>query len=74
VAWLPPDLEENMVIAAAAREGVTVAGVSPYRLSPAERGGLMFGYSNLHERQIADGITRLARAISSLRRGTATPT
>ena len=64
VAWLPQDLDEATVIAAAAREGVAVAGVSPYRLSPAPRGGLIFGYSNLTERAITDGITRLARAIS----------
>ena len=51
------------MIAAAAREGVAVAGVSPYRLSPAPRGGLIFGYSNLNERAIADGIMRLARAV-----------
>ena len=55
------------MIAAAAREGVAVAGVTPYRLSPAPRGGLIFGYSNLNERAIADGITRLARAVSNLR-------
>jgi len=69
VAWLPPELKEARVIAAAAREGVAVAGVSPYRLSPAPRGGLIFGYSNLNERAIADGITRLARAVSGLREG-----
>jgi GntR family transcriptional regulator / MocR family aminotransferase len=69
VAWLPPDLDEATVIAAAAREGVAVAGVRPYRLSPAPRGGLIFGYSNLNERAIADGATRLARAISSLTGG-----
>src|SRR5690348_9199992 len=63
VAWLPQDLDEATVIAAAAREGVAVAGVTPYRLSPAPRGGLIFGYSNLNERTIADGITRLARAV-----------
>jgi DNA-binding transcriptional MocR family regulator len=45
VAWLPQDLEETTVIRAAAGEGVAVAGVSPYRLSPAPRGGLIFGYS-----------------------------
>ena len=67
VAWLPQDLEEATVIAAAAREGVAVAGVSPYRLSPAPRGGFIFGYSNLNERAITDGIVRLARAVSSLR-------
>ena len=67
VAWLPQDLEEATVIAAASREGVAVAGVTPYRLSQAPRGGLIFGYSNLNERAIADGVARLARAVSSLR-------
>jgi GntR family transcriptional regulator / MocR family aminotransferase len=57
VAWLPQDLDEAAVIAAAAREGVAVAGVTPYRLSPGPRGGLIFGYSNLSERAIANGIT-----------------
>ena len=74
VTWLPQDLDEETVIAAAAREGVAVAAVLPYRLSPAARGGLIFGYSNLTERQIAEGVTRVARAISSLRSGTDTAT
>ena len=74
VAWLPQDLDEPTVIAAAAREGAAVAGVSPYRLSPAPRGGLIFGYSNLNERLIADGVTRLARAVASIRDGTVTAT
>ncbi len=71
VAWLPDDLDETAVIEAAAGEGVAVAGVAPYRLTPAPRGGgLIFGYSNLSERAIADGVTRLARAIASLPRDT----
>ena len=65
VAWLPDDLDEAEVIAAAARAGVAVAGVTPYRLSPAPRGGLIFGYSDLAERQIADGVERLARAVAT---------
>jgi GntR family transcriptional regulator/MocR family aminotransferase len=65
VAWLPRDLDEAAVIAAAAREGVAVAGVTSYRLSPAPRGGLIFGYSNLNERAIVDGVTRLARAVQA---------
>jgi len=43
--------------------------VTPYRLSAAPRGGLIFGYSDLNERAIADGVARLARAVSSLREG-----
>jgi GntR family transcriptional regulator/MocR family aminotransferase len=74
VAWLPQHLGEEAVIAAAAREGVAIAGVSPYRLSPAARGGLIFGYSNLNERQIVGGVTRLAVAVSTLQDATATAT
>jgi GntR family transcriptional regulator/MocR family aminotransferase len=74
VAWLPESLGEEAVIAAAAREGVAIAGVSPYRLSPAARGGLIFGYSNLNERQIVEGVTRLAVAVSTLQDATATAT
>jgi GntR family transcriptional regulator/MocR family aminotransferase len=71
VAWLPEDLDEEAVIAAAARRGLALAGVSPYRLTPAPRGGLIFGYSNLSEQQITDGVIRLAQAVSSMRDGTA---
>ena len=74
VTWLPEDLDEEAVIAAAAREGVAVAGVSPYRLSPAPPGGLILGYSNLSERLIAEGVSRLARAVSSIRERTVTAT
>jgi len=67
VAWLPEDLDETAVIEAARREGVELAGVSPYRLVPGGRGGLIFGYSSLTERAIADGVARLAQAITRLR-------
>jgi GntR family transcriptional regulator / MocR family aminotransferase len=69
VAWLPEALDEEAVIAAAAREGVAVVGVSPYRLAPGRRGGLIFGYSNLSERTISDGIARLGRAVARVRAG-----
>ena len=48
-------------------EGVAVAGVAPYRLAASTRGGLIFGYSNLSERTIADGVARLGRAVAGLR-------
>jgi GntR family transcriptional regulator/MocR family aminotransferase len=66
VAWLPKRLDEAAVIEAAATEGVAVAGVAPYRLAPSTRGGLIFGYSNLSERQIADGVSRLGRAVAAV--------
>ena len=68
VAWLPAALDESAVVAAAARAGVAVAGLAPYWLAPAPRGGLIFGYSDLDERAIADGVARLAAAVAGLRR------
>lgn len=67
VAWLPPDLDEAAVVAAAGRQGVRVNGVAQYRLSPTGRGGLIFGYSALSERAVANGVARLATAIAAVR-------
>jgi DNA-binding transcriptional MocR family regulator len=39
-------------------------------MQPSGRGGLIFGYSNLSERAITDGVARLARSITALRQGT----
>jgi GntR family transcriptional regulator/MocR family aminotransferase len=66
VAWLPDGVNEMSMIAASAEHGVMIAGVSPYRLTPSPRGGLIFGYSSLTEATIADGVARLARATSHL--------
>jgi DNA-binding transcriptional MocR family regulator len=62
-----PSSPGSLHAAAAAREGVAVAGLTVFRLSPGSRGGLIFGYSDLNERKIAEGVMRLARAVSSLR-------
>ncbi|GIJ61085.1 MocR-like pyridoxine biosynthesis transcription factor PdxR [Virgisporangium aurantiacum] len=67
VAWLPPDLDEAAVVAAAARHGLVVHGVARYRLRPAGPGGLIFGYATLSERAIADGVAALADAVADLR-------
>src|SRR5262245_12576591 len=67
VAWLPADLDEESVVAAAADRGVGVSGVRPYRLNGPGRDGLIFGYSSLGERSIAEGIGLLAAAVAELR-------
>ncbi|MFL6145412.1 MAG: PLP-dependent aminotransferase family protein [Labedaea sp.] len=64
VAWLPPDRDEAAVVAAAARRGVAVHGVTPYRLSSTGPGGLIFGYSSLSERSIVDGVTLIAEVLN----------
>ncbi|MEU8218019.1 PLP-dependent aminotransferase family protein [Micromonospora taraxaci] len=67
VTWLPHDLDEAAVVAAAARHGLAVQGVSRYRLNPAGPGGLIFGYANLSERAITEGVDVLADAVAELR-------
>ena len=67
MAWLPDDLDETAVVAAAAEDGVTVAGLAPYRLTPSAQGGLIFGYSDLTETTIRRGVERLADAVARVR-------
>jgi GntR family transcriptional regulator / MocR family aminotransferase len=67
IAWLPPDLDETTVVAAAARRGLGVYGVAPYRVSSPGGGGLIFGYATLNERVIAEGIGLLADVVNELR-------
>jgi GntR family transcriptional regulator / MocR family aminotransferase len=67
VAWLPPDLDETTVVAAATRHGPRLNGVCPYRLHAGGPGGLIFGYATLTERAIAEGIAILADAVAEVR-------
>jgi GntR family transcriptional regulator/MocR family aminotransferase len=67
VAWLPADLDEASVVRAAAARGVRIAGVAPNRISAPGDGGLIFGYSNLSERAIAEGVEIIAAAINEVR-------
>jgi GntR family transcriptional regulator/MocR family aminotransferase len=66
VTWLPPHLDEATVVNAAARAGVGVDPVTPYRISNPGPGGLIFGYATVNEQAIAEGIDILARVISEL--------
>jgi GntR family transcriptional regulator / MocR family aminotransferase len=66
VTWLPPDLAEAAVVDAAARNGIGVYGLRPYRLSPG-RGGLVFGYGDVGEPAIRHGIALLAKAVAEIR-------
>ncbi|MGI5271763.1 PLP-dependent aminotransferase family protein [Nonomuraea sp. CA-218870] len=67
VAWLPPGLDEAAVVTAAARHGLGIHGVGPYRIASAGPGGLIFGYAVLGESAIAEGVALLARAIREVR-------
>ncbi|MGP3937027.1 MocR-like pyridoxine biosynthesis transcription factor PdxR [Nonomuraea sp. KM88] len=67
VAWLPPGLDETAVVTAAARHGLGIRGVGPYRISGGGPGGLIFGYAILGESAIAEGVALLAMAVREVR-------
>jgi GntR family transcriptional regulator/MocR family aminotransferase len=64
VAYLPEGADEAAVVAGAARRGVAVHGLAPYRIADAGRPGLIFGYATLDERAIDEGIELLAGQLS----------
>ena len=66
VTWLPPGLDEATVVGAAARSGVGIEGVTPYRISHPGPGGLIFGYATVSEAAIVEGIDILADVIAGL--------
>ncbi|MBB3724940.1 MocR-like pyridoxine biosynthesis transcription factor PdxR [Nonomuraea dietziae] len=67
VAWLPPDLDEAAVVTAAARHGLGIHGLGPYRIAGTGPGGLIFGYAILGESAIAEGVALLAAAVREVR-------
>jgi GntR family transcriptional regulator/MocR family aminotransferase len=71
LAWLPPDWDEAAIVEEARRLGVAIDGLDQYRISRQPgKGGLIFGYGNLTERAIEEGIRLLARAVTLARAAT----
>jgi GntR family transcriptional regulator/MocR family aminotransferase len=66
VTWLPPGLDEATVVEEAARAGVGIEGVTPYRISHLGPSGLIFGYATVSEQAIAEGVDILAGVIAGL--------
>jgi GntR family transcriptional regulator/MocR family aminotransferase len=67
VVWFPgrTTRELDSWIAAAEDVGVGLYSVTPYFLSESKRPGLLFGYGNLDEEEIAEGIHRFASLLSN---------
>jgi GntR family transcriptional regulator/MocR family aminotransferase len=68
LAWLPPEVDEAAVVAAAAGAGIGLSGLTPRRVAPGPA-GLIFGYGTITEPAIEDGIGRLAGVIAAARTG-----
>ncbi|MGH2416718.1 MAG: aminotransferase class I/II-fold pyridoxal phosphate-dependent enzyme, partial [Candidatus Limnocylindria bacterium] len=68
LAWLPPGLEEAVILERAGQVGLRLYGMEPHRVRPGSPGGLIFGYANLTEPEIETGARLLASVIESVRR------
>ncbi|HSF19297.1 MAG TPA: PLP-dependent aminotransferase family protein [Vicinamibacteria bacterium] len=68
LAWLTsvPLSGLDQIVEKALAEGVGLYPVSPYYTSTPPRAGLLFGYGNLEEGDIREGIRRFARVLRSL--------
>ena len=63
-AWLPPGLEEALLIQRAAADGVAMSGLAGYHADPAAaRQGLLFGYGRVDESVIEEGIRIVAQGL-----------
>jgi GntR family transcriptional regulator / MocR family aminotransferase len=63
LGWLPQGGDDGAASRAAAGHGVEAAPLSAFRIRPGGRGGLVLGYAGFTEREIRDGVHRLARAL-----------
>jgi GntR family transcriptional regulator/MocR family aminotransferase len=66
LVWLPSDVDENLVVAAAADAGIGIAGLSSRRIEPGPA-GLIFGYGVIAEPAIDDGIRALTPIVAASR-------
>jgi len=65
LAWLPADLDEPRIVAAALEAGIGIAGLASLRFTPGP-GGLILGYGGIVEDAIDDGIHALANVIAAV--------
>jgi GntR family transcriptional regulator/MocR family aminotransferase len=67
LAWLPPDIDEADVVAAAGAAGIRVQGLGPRSDGSAGSGAIILGYGLVPEDRIEPGIAGLARVVGGLR-------
>jgi GntR family transcriptional regulator/MocR family aminotransferase len=65
MARLPPGVDEDALVRAAAARGVAVTPLHPHRMTPGD-GAVVFGFARLGERAITEAVTVLAAAVRPL--------
>jgi GntR family transcriptional regulator/MocR family aminotransferase len=67
MTFLPPDLTEEAVRAAALERGLGVYGLAPYWVAGSGPAGLVFGYGSLTQKEVVEGIELLAETVAAVR-------
>jgi GntR family transcriptional regulator / MocR family aminotransferase len=67
VGWLPAGVDDVEASRRAAAYGVGAPPLSMYSLRPLRRGGLLLGYTAVGDREIRDGMQRLAKALHTFK-------
>ena len=65
VAWLPPDIDERRFVAEARHVGVGLESLAAYRIRAGGAGGVIFGYANVPDSAIVEGIRRLGAILKA---------
>jgi GntR family transcriptional regulator/MocR family aminotransferase len=63
IGWLPAGVSDREVSRRAAESGLNLASVSAYCIDQKLRGGLLLGYTAYDEKQIKQGVKKLARVL-----------
>ncbi|HEX8457034.1 MAG TPA: PLP-dependent aminotransferase family protein [Pyrinomonadaceae bacterium] len=63
MGWLPRGIDDRDVSRRAAEANLKIAPVSAYCIGQQLRGGLLLGYTAFNERQIKQGVKKLARVL-----------
>jgi GntR family transcriptional regulator/MocR family aminotransferase len=69
LAWLPPDVDDLALVAAAARRGVGIEALAPHRIRSSDRGGVLMGFARSDESVLRRGVALIADAVMELRDG-----
>lgn len=67
VGWLPVGVDDVEASRRAAAHGVEAPPLSLYSLEPLQRSGLLLGYTAVGEREIREGVHRLAKALQAIK-------
>jgi GntR family transcriptional regulator/MocR family aminotransferase len=63
VGWLPEGVDDRAASAKAAQAGLQAFALSAFQLQGRPRGALLLGYACVPEEELAEGVSRLARAL-----------